>query len=163
MDEIQIPISFPLDSDGFLRRACPNCGYEFKWLPTEGDEQPSSPENYFCPYCGKPAPPGEWFTEEQVEYMRAKAVDAAFEVVLRPSIDDLAESFEQLGRASGGLFQFTTKVEKPTSQQAPPVFEPNDMKRIDFVCHPSEPIKVSEMWDGLVHCLCCGSISDATQ
>ncbi len=30
------------------------------------------------------------------------------------------------------------------------------MMRVDFPCHPEEPLKVSEDWDGDVACLLCG-------
>ncbi len=162
MSQLQITINLPLDSDGFLRRACPSCGREFKWLPTEGEEQPSDNVAYFCPYCGKPASPRDWFTEEQAAYLNAQVIDAAYENVLRPSLDGLTKSFEQLGQASGGLIQITAKVDKPKSQQAPPVFEPNDMARVDFNCHPQEPVKVSETWDDSIYCLYCGSLADAS-
>ncbi len=33
-DEVMLEISMPLDSDGFLRRECPTCEREFKWLHT---------------------------------------------------------------------------------------------------------------------------------
>ena len=38
MDEIEIPVTMPLDGDGFLRRECPTCEEEFKWYAhEEGD------------------------------------------------------------------------------------------------------------------------------
>jgi hypothetical protein len=33
-DEVQLSMSLPLDGDGFLRRECPTCEREFKWLPS---------------------------------------------------------------------------------------------------------------------------------
>jgi hypothetical protein len=71
-DEVQLSMSLPLDGDGFLRRECPTCEREFKWLPSpdqleEGngesraaapDAQP--PEAYYCPYCAVTAPPDAW-------------------------------------------------------------------------------------------------------
>ncbi len=58
-DEVTLSMSLPLDGDGFLRRECPTCEREFKWLPSpqhgEGDAAAASdepaPERYFCPYC----------------------------------------------------------------------------------------------------------------
>ena len=32
MNEIRLSVPFPLDSEGFLRRECPSCRREFKWL-----------------------------------------------------------------------------------------------------------------------------------
>ena len=36
MSEIELSVSFSLDSERFLRRACPACSREFKWLSVEG-------------------------------------------------------------------------------------------------------------------------------
>ena len=120
MSEIELSVSFPLDSERFLRRACPACNQEFKWLSVEGDAETPSPEHYFCPYCGLSAAPDEWFTLEQRAYIET----AVFEEVLGPSLEDLRESIEQLNRSSRGLLEITASVEPPEQRQAPPVFEP---------------------------------------
>jgi hypothetical protein len=75
-DEVRLSMSLPLDGEGFLRRECPTCEREFKWLPspdpeddvevaatTEGAE---APESYYCPYCAVSAPPDTWMTKAQV-------------------------------------------------------------------------------------------------
>ena len=155
MSEIELSLSFPLDSDGFLRRACPNCGREFKWLHVDGG---SSCEEYFCPYCGASAAPDEWFTEEQLEYINA----AVFDEVVGPSLEDMADSLKQLSKSSGGLVEVTASIDTPESRQAPPVFEPADMKQIAFGCHTTEPVKVDEAWVGKAYCILCGQASDAT-
>lgn len=41
MSEIPIPMSLPLDKDGFLRRECPNCERQFKWWPSSSSEETS--------------------------------------------------------------------------------------------------------------------------
>lgn len=158
MSEIELSVSFPLDSEGFLRRACPVCSREFKWLSVEGDAESLSPEHYFCPYCGTSSAPDEWFTVEQQTYIES----AVFEEVLSPSLEELGESLLRLNRSSGGLFQITASVEPPERRQAPPVFEPDDMRQVSFPCHPKEPVKVDEAWRRPVHCLSCGRISDAS-
>lgn len=40
--------SVPLDSDGFMRRECPNCEQQFKWRPSQDDdpEPPSAVDQY---------------------------------------------------------------------------------------------------------------------
>jgi hypothetical protein len=30
------------------------------------------------------------------------------------------------------------------------------MRRVDFLCHPAEPVKVLDDWGRPVHCLICG-------
>ena len=158
MSEFEISLSLPLDSERFLRRACPSCCQEFKWLPGEAYVPTSSSEFFFCPYCGEPAAPSDWFTVDQLAYINAEVLNVA----VLPSLEGLTESFDQLARSTGGLIQITGGIDVPVQQQAAPVFEPNDMKRVTFSCHTSEPVKVQEEWQGPVHCLCCGRLSDAT-
>lgn len=158
MSDLEIPLTFPLDSDGFLRRACPTCAREFKWLPAEQDPQTLASEQYFCPYCGEGAPTDHWFTTEQSAYIRDEVVARA----LGPALDDLADSFRQINRSSGGLVRFSGYLERPERTQAPPVFEPDDMRRVTLECHPSEPLKIDEVWSAPVHCLVCGSSTNGT-
>ncbi len=158
VDEVEFAISLPVDSEGFLRRACPNCSLEFKWLARREDGDTSSTEDYFCPYCGASAAPSDWFTSEQLRFIEEEAVDR----VIGPSLEELGESIRQLGRSSGGLFGIHGKIESPERKQAAPVFEPDDMRRIDFTCHPEEPLKVDEAWAKRVYCLRCGQLRDVT-
>ena len=158
MSEIELSVSFPLDSHGFLRRACPACSREFKWLSVEGEAKFSSPEHYFCPYCGTSATPDEWFTLEQQAYIET----AVFDEVVGPSLENLTESLQQVNRSSGGLLELSVSVDPPERRQAPPVYEPDDMRQVVFPCHPEEPIKVDEAWGRPVHCLSCGRVSDAS-
>ena len=157
MSELEISLSLPLDSQGFLRRACPACCREFKWLSNEGDDTLPPPEQYYCPYCGASAALDEWFTPEQFAYIETEVVDQA----ILPSLEDLAKSVRKLNRSSGGLIKASAHIDLPGHRQAPPVFEPDDMRRVAFPCHPEEPIKIDETWGGPVHCLCCGRLSDA--
>ena len=156
MSEIELSVSFPLDKQGFLRRACHVCGREFKWLSTEEDASSPAPEQYFCPYCGSSASHDEWFTLEQRAYINTAVLDE----VVGPAVDELGESLRQLSRSSGGLIEVTASFEPSERRQAPPVYEPDDMKRVTFICHPNEPVKIEEAWSGRVHCRCCGRFSD---
>jgi hypothetical protein len=54
-DDVEISVNVPLDSDGFLRRGCPTCEREFKWLPSEESES-AARGGYYCPYCAVQAP-----------------------------------------------------------------------------------------------------------
>lgn len=158
MEENGFTLSFPLDDDGFFRRACPTCSREFKWFHSEEDDSDEPPVEYFCPYCGVAAAPDEWQTEEQVRYIE----EEAFARIVGPALEELNGSFGSGGRSSGDPFEISLSVEVPDRRQAAPVFEPNDMRRIDFACHPKEPVKVEEAWAGPVHCLLCGRVSNAT-
>lgn len=127
-----------LDGDGFLRRECPHCEREFKWLHGDSGE-PMPDGGYFCPCCAARSEDG-WWTRPQLAHIEALALNGAgdyLEGMLDSSI-------------------WTLKREPP--RPVPPVpDEPNDMRRVDFQCHPTEPVKVLEGWDGPVHCLICGT------
>ena len=34
--------------------------------------------------------------------------------------------------------------------------ETDDMTRVDFACHPSEPLKIMDNWREPAYCLVCG-------
>ena len=57
--------------------------------------------------------------------------------------------------SQGGLLSFevsTPDAPEPLTE----LTEEDDMLRIDFECHPTEPVKVLDNWTGPVRCLCCG-------
>jgi hypothetical protein len=37
-----------------------------------------------------------------------------------------------------------------------PLIEADDMRRVDFACHPTERVEGLDDWAGHVHCLICG-------
>lgn len=163
---MEFQISVPLDGEGFLRRECPTCEREFKWLPSPNEVQRSadatesigSPEAYYCPYCGIRAPTGSWWTKAQVAASHA-LVDRS---VVQPGLDDLERELKKLNRTSGGLLQMRVDMKRVRPEPAPDLIEANDMRRIDFVCHPSEPVKIAEDWAADVYCLICGGRRSAT-
>jgi len=153
-DEVELEMSLPLDADGFLRRECPTCAREFKWFAAEQDGLASEPapapapeEGYYCPLCGVQAPAGSWWTQAQLDHAQAVATRE----VLGPAIEKLADT---AARSGGGLVEI--RVEVPESPEPRPLSEADDMRRVDFVCHPGEPVKVPDEWSGPVHCLLCG-------
>jgi len=150
---MEMRMELPLDSDGYLRRQCPRCERVFKWhsdSDEEGSGEPGPSTVYFCPYCGEPSPSDQWFTDAQVDYIQALASVEAMRMVereLRPSLD----RFNKTGHGFVGL-----ELEIPRSVPPPPLFEPDDMLAIEPPCHPEDPIKVIEDWEGELHCLVCG-------
>ncbi len=149
MDEtISMPIS--LDGDGFVRRGCPTCDREFKWLYTADETEATEPpeRGFFCPYCAVQAPPDTWFTEAQVEYMQ--------QVGLGHVAGEVEQIFSQFNRSGSGLKY--TPGSRPATPEPP--IEPDDMRRVDFECHREDPLKVTEDWDQPVHCLICGTTVD---
>jgi hypothetical protein len=155
-DEVALAMSLPLDSDGFLRRECPTCDREFKWFPNTDDEVASTeaPDGgYFCPYCGVQAPDGQWFTKPQIEL----ATNMVTTQVVGPMLKDFTRGWQDIGRKSGGLLSVSGSYDEPDAMD--PLIETDDMTRVDFACHPGEPVKVLDDWDGLVRCLTCGEVA----
>jgi hypothetical protein len=161
-DEVRLSMSLPLDGEGFLRRECPTCEREFKWLPSpdpEDDEDVAAttesaeaPESYYCPYCAVSAPPDTWMTKAQV----AAAEEIVRRELIDPQLDKLAREVNRLNRKSGGLIGIEVGLERGKPEPAPGLDDPDDMRRVDFTCHPAEPVKVLDDWDRPVHCLICG-------
>ena len=149
---MNIPVSLPLDNDGFLRRECPNCLRQFKWhsgpASEEAENQPPA-DAYYCPFCGVPAATDQWLTTEQVEYARGIAMPAAIQ-----ALDD------QLGSAFKGMsskhFKITQTGHLDVPDEPDPLTEPDDMMIIASPCHGWEPIKVPEGTTSPIHCLVCG-------
>lgn len=142
-----IPMSLPLDGDGFLRRECPNCGRQFKWFPTEGE--PNEASQYYCPYCGEPASIDAWWTKEQIEY----ATQLLSAEIVGPELEKSARGLKRLNKP-GSLVRFEWKYKAPSRPR--PLQEPHDMRKVEPRCHPNEPLKVYEDWAGPVACLICG-------
>jgi hypothetical protein len=156
-DNVELSMSLPLDDDGFLRRECPTCKREFKWLASSGEDaaddagDSAARDGYFCPYCGVHAPSDAWWTEPQLERMSAVVYDE----VVGPELEEFKRSVS--GMRSGFI---TASVEISRPDPAPELREElNDMTRIDFACHPDEPLKVLEAWTDQVYCLVCGMSS----
>jgi hypothetical protein len=150
MNEPTTEMSVPLDRDQFLRRECPTCEREFKWLNSaEGEGEPVPDGGYYCPYCAIQAPSDAWFTAAQIEL----AQNTVLREVVGPELDKLARDLRRSSR--GSLVSFDVKYDKPRTLD--PLVETDDMRRVDFACHPAEPVKVLDDWGGRVHCLVCGT------
>jgi len=154
MSEFEVRMAVPLDPDGFVRRACPNCEREFKCIIAAAEEEHEAtappPGGYHCPYCGQQGPANSWWTEAQLEAAKSEV----FREVVRPELERFAESM----RHGSGDF-LSVDVEISPSAEPPPLTESGDMRWVDFECHPSEPVKVLDDWGQEVHCMICGRSS----
>ncbi|WP_018297450.1 hypothetical protein [Corynebacterium lubricantis] len=133
---MNIPI--PTDDHNFLRRECPTCEQQFKWhlgpIDEDAATQPT-PTTYYCPLCGVPASTDQWWTKEQLEYARDRA---------------MPEILAQLANETGLHVESTTDVPGE-------MVEVSDMMIVQSPCHAFEPIKVPDRHQGPLHCLVCGS------
>jgi hypothetical protein len=138
--EVQINEELPRDTEGFVRRACPTCAKELKWLANM-DVPPElvATGELHCPYCGAKAPQQAWWTGRQTQYVHELM---RYEVACRV-YDDLKK---RLGTTGG------RRPQRPGP--LPP--EPDDMKQTAPQCHLSAVVKVSDDWDDAVFCIVCG-------
>lgn len=142
---MQTQMTVPLDSDGYLRRACPTCRREFKWLPQD-DGEPAPAGGYYCPYCAAQADPDSWWTGDQIRLAEAHATNLAQE--------ELDKAFRGMRRSSGPIrMDYTPGARTPI----PRLTEPDDMVITVSTCHPGEPVKVEETWMRPIRCLACGA------
>ena len=144
-------IRMPLDTDGYLRRACPFCEREFKWLPQDNG-LPTPIEGYHCPYCGHTADEDAWWTEAQLAYAQAHAANLATDVVNK--------ALRGLNTTTGSLRVTVAAVRR---QPVTPLTEPNDMHIVTPLCHPSESVKLGDGWTNPAACLHCGQWQSAPE
>src|SRR4051794_22352513 len=129
-ETVSIPVTLPLDADGFLRRECPTCERQFKWFShTDGNIDAEQVDQYFCPLCGAPAGVDTWWTPEQIDYAQGLAGPAMDQLVQ----DALADAFKGKGVSLTADSNFTFGVPPPD-----PLVEPDDMVIVEPPCHPNE-------------------------
>lgn len=148
--EISIPVSVPVDQDGFLRRECPTCEEQFKWYAhEEGDSDVEIVDQYFCPLCGVASGVDAWWTPAQLEFAQGAA---------GPALDERVQ--ELVADAFKGVKGLNFKPDRNFSLEIPtpePLTEPDDMVIVEPPCHANEPIKVPEAATTRVYCLICGT------
>lgn len=150
---MNIDVSLPLDSDGFLRRECPHCMQQFKWHSgpaNEEAERHASPPAYHCPLCGQPAGHDSWWTQEQLDYIQAASAPAVTRF-----IDD------QVGKMLKSMKSKHFKIKQTGHMREPdhpnPLVEADDMVIVASPCHAYEPVKIPDQHHSPLHCLVCGS------
>lgn len=151
----EITVSFPLDG-GFLRRRCSACGRQFKWgTESPGPDDGGEESQYHCPYCNHQADASvaAWMTEAQSTYAKEYALHSS----LGPALRELDASLKRLSK-SGGMAGSSVHGTGIVPREPTPLSEPTDMVRVDFSCHPEQPLKVADDWVGPVHCLICGAL-----
>ena len=146
--ETHLSLEIELDDDGFLRRECPTCEREFKWLPVDGGAPVDPP---YCPYCGVPASADVWWTQPQLSYIQ----DSMTSEIVAPMLDDLSKSLESATRGLANI-SVTASSDSLGPRPTPPA-EPNEMMVAGSPCHPEIGIKILDGWNETLHCLACGT------
>jgi len=107
--DINIKISLPSDEKRFIGRECPKCYEYFK--VKFGTGLPTS--ICHCPYCGYTGDHNEFFTKDQIEYVKSIALKEIMEQVVEPQFRKLERSFKYLERATkGGFIQIKVKTKR---------------------------------------------------
>ena len=145
---MNIPVSFPFDSQGYLSQECPECERQFKVRFGQGSEQPLS----FCPYCGHEGR-NCWWTTEQAEHVAA----LAREKVVSPLMDDFARRLQRLNRPGGML---RVSVRRSATPRAVAPVEPEEELQEHFFPCCGERIRHEESAGGLF-CVICGAAAAA--
>lgn len=103
-DFIKVSVKILLDDDGMLGRECFECKRYFKLKPGTG-----LPTNYcHCPYCDYEGKSDTFWTTAQLDYIRSVGVNQIFHSHIKPSLDQLTDSFKDLERSSrNGPLRFT--------------------------------------------------------
>lgn len=169
-------ISFPLDSDGFFRRQCPSCRREFKVLvekseltsladrgldsfmvETTGEDEKLELAEYAeskltCPYCGELAGKYNWWTQQQLAYIRTVARNVAVKSINEELIRPLKRAAR---RTTSGFVSLKFEGKEIREQEAwmPP--EADDLEAFELACC-NRMIKIQEDWSGVVYCFFCG-------
>jgi DNA-directed RNA polymerase subunit RPC12/RpoP len=143
-DRVNVTVSLPRDSDGFLRRACPSCAREHKRVVAGvGEEDAYNVAELHCPYCDHRAEPGAWFTSAQKNALREAALAT-------PRLDDAIRGIGAAVRSLGG--------DVPAIERASvAIAERDDMRAVSLPCHPAERLKVLDDWSDAVRCTVCGA------
>src|SRR5687767_1509501 len=110
-NDVELSVSFPLDSDGFLRRECPTCEREFKWryIEDEGESEPMPDGGNFCPSCAVQAPPDSWFTKPQQVLVES----TIHREIVGPALDEFGRSLRDMSRRSDGFLKVELESERP--------------------------------------------------
>jgi len=151
-NEQEISVGIPLDGDGFVLRECPACEREFRWHVSADEDEglPAPADGYSCPYCKKQAPPDSWFTKAQADFLTATALHE----MVGPQLD------EMLGGLASDSGLLRVEVTSSVAGEKPPPLDENfdaETRRVEFSCHPTEPVKVDRDWQGPVYCVICSS------
>lgn len=87
------------DDQGFLGRECPKCEMYFKFKPGTG----LPIDCCICPYCNYKGNNNEFFTKEQIEYIKSVALKQTID----PLLDEFGNSLKKLETSTrGGFIQF---------------------------------------------------------
>jgi hypothetical protein len=160
-------LALPQDSEGFVRRECPHCRRQFKTRPFPQDgvalqrhlarrmphsnwhESAGLCQPTCCLYCGRLAPPEEWFTLEQRQQLE-RIVTALLSEVRHEQLSFVMRTLSRNPRP--------TFVTMGTARFLPPMApEPDDLDAVPMLCC-GEEAKAESGWSPIAsYCPRCGA------
>ncbi|MCL4236962.1 MAG: hypothetical protein KJ047_01835 [Anaerolineae bacterium] len=128
---IHIPISLPLDDEGYFDRHCPSeeCEADFKVLFEDWRDKVSD-ERVFCPICRYEMTADSWNTPEQSEYIRAVAPNH-LQGQINTALKEDARRFNRSQKP--GFISLSLSVKPGRNQIVLPVGVADTMRQT-FVC-----------------------------
>lgn len=107
--DMNIKVNLPSDEQGFIGRECSKCHKYFKVKSGTG----LSTSICQCPYCGYIGDYNEFFTKDQIEYVKSVASREVIGRIIEPEIRKLERGFKELERATrGGFIQIKVKTQR---------------------------------------------------
>ncbi|MCG2459480.1 hypothetical protein K8352_01820 [Flavobacteriaceae bacterium F89] len=107
MGDLNIKVTVPLDENGMMGRECLKCEQYFKLKPGTGLET----SHCHCPYCDYEGNSDTFWTQAQLDYARSIAIQRAYNQIVKPSLDNITNSFKKLERTSrNSLIRFKVKT-----------------------------------------------------
>lgn len=110
-DNIEMNIDIPVGDDGLVGRVCPTCDEFFKIKPGTGLPDINTTA---CPYCEYQGDPGEFTTQEQIDY----AISVMAKEVVEPVLRDFQRSLKRIERRSQNSL---IKIKVRTSSMTIPI------------------------------------------
>lgn len=128
---VRVPLSLPLDEEGYLDRQCPSaeCETEFKVFFEDWREKVSD-ERVFCPVCRCEAPATSWNTASQAEFIRQSVINYAQERIVTAMEED-ARQFNRAQRP--GFVSLSLSVKPGRKEIVLPVNVAETMRQ-SFAC-----------------------------
>lgn len=129
---MKVPVSIPLDDDGYMDRKCPSsaCGTMFKilfvdWKDKVGDDA------VYCPLCRTVAKSTEWNSEEQTKYIMQQGMAHVSQMV-SDGLRRGAEAFNR-GRSRTGFLTMSMGYKPGAKPVIVPISAAAEMRQ-KFTC-----------------------------
>ncbi|MEK5520860.1 TFIIB-type zinc ribbon-containing protein [Heyndrickxia sp. FSL W8-0423] len=151
MSEQKIPLSIPLDDEGFVTLQCPFCNCHFKITGTDAMDE--SVYELFCPQCGLVAEPNDFLSDEVIERAMRLAENYVFE-----SLNDFQNNVNKSFKNNKFVKVKTGPEFKMNSPKI--IVESDNMETYSVPC--CERLVKTSLIDDTLYCPFCGGETHGT-